>query len=190
MRIPGEVRPQGKARRRASAAGPPVWRGRAPVDRGGQVGPPQVHQWLPAEIAGELDSKSLLAALQAVQNGNFSVRLPGDQVGLAGKIADTFNEIVAANDHLAAELERVGSLVGKKGQVRQRVRVRQPPRLLDRDGGLDQHLDRRPRPPDPRGHRSDRRRGARRPDADRRPRRRRASARRASSCVRRPSSTR
>jgi len=28
--------------------------------------------------------------------GDFSVRLPRDQIGLAGKIADTFNEIVGA----------------------------------------------------------------------------------------------
>src|SRR5262245_37788480 len=37
----------------------------------------------------------LLRALQAVRDGDFSVRLPGDWTGLEGKIADTFNEIVA-----------------------------------------------------------------------------------------------
>ena len=39
----------------------------------------------------------LLAALQAMPVGDFSVRMAGDQTGIAGKIADTFNEIVAAN---------------------------------------------------------------------------------------------
>ena len=39
----------------------------------------------------------LLHALQAMRIGDFSVRLPSDQTGLEGKIADTFNEIVAAN---------------------------------------------------------------------------------------------
>ena len=53
---------------------------------------------------------------------DFSVRLPGDRVGLAGKIADTFNQIVASNDRMASELERVGQLVGKAGKVRNRVR--------------------------------------------------------------------
>jgi hypothetical protein len=48
------------------------------------------------------------------------VRLPGDQTGLDGKIADTFNEIVAANARLAAELKRVGHVArgwgrGEKG---------------------------------------------------------------------------
>ena len=43
-----------------------------------------------------LNQRDLLRALQAVRDGDFSVRLPGDQLGLAGKIADTFNDIVAA----------------------------------------------------------------------------------------------
>src|SRR5690242_17729666 len=64
----------------------------------------------------------LLQALQAVRNGDFSVRLPGDRVGIDGKIADTFNEIVIANARMAAELKRVGHVVGKKGQTSQRVR--------------------------------------------------------------------
>jgi HAMP domain-containing protein/signal transduction histidine kinase len=64
----------------------------------------------------------LLHALQAVRAGNFSVRLPGDRTGIEGKIADTFNEIVVANARMAAELKRVGHVVGKKGQTSQRVR--------------------------------------------------------------------
>jgi HAMP domain-containing protein/CheY-like chemotaxis protein/signal transduction histidine kinase len=64
----------------------------------------------------------LLHALQAVRAGNFSVRLPGDRTGIDGKIADTFNDIVVANARMAAELKRVGNLVGKRGQTSQRVR--------------------------------------------------------------------
>jgi HAMP domain-containing protein/CheY-like chemotaxis protein/signal transduction histidine kinase len=64
----------------------------------------------------------LLRALQAVRDGDFSVRLPGDWTGLEGKIADTFNEIVASNARMASELERVGTVVGKRGQTRQRVK--------------------------------------------------------------------
>jgi signal transduction histidine kinase/CheY-like chemotaxis protein/HAMP domain-containing protein len=70
----------------------------------------------------EWGGAELLLALQAVRDGDFSVRLPGDRVGLAGKIADTFNAIVAANDRMASELERVGQLVGKAGKIRNRVR--------------------------------------------------------------------
>ncbi|HYV20238.1 MAG TPA: HAMP domain-containing protein [Verrucomicrobiae bacterium] len=67
----------------------------------------------------------LLSGLQAVRDGDFSFRLPGHWTGLEGKIADTFNEIVASNAQIASELERVGSLVGKRGQTRQRVQFKE-----------------------------------------------------------------
>jgi HAMP domain-containing protein/CheY-like chemotaxis protein/signal transduction histidine kinase len=68
------------------------------------------------------DMREFLHALQAVRVGDFSVRMAGDQVGIVGKIADTFNEIVAANQRMAAQLERVGQVVGREGKTRQRVR--------------------------------------------------------------------
>jgi len=64
----------------------------------------------------------ILASLQTMRNGDFSVRLPGAWTGLPGKIADTFNEIVAANQHMANELKRVGQVVGKEGRTRERTR--------------------------------------------------------------------
>src|SRR5262245_33598594 len=70
--------------------------------------------------------RSLLHALQAARVGDFSVRLPRDQVGLAGKIADAFNEIVAANERMAQELEQVGEIVGRQGKTRRRVRLGLP----------------------------------------------------------------
>jgi HAMP domain-containing protein/signal transduction histidine kinase/DNA-binding response OmpR family regulator len=68
------------------------------------------------------DLGALLEALQAMEVGDFSVRLPRDQVGLAGKIADKFNEIVAANERMARQLEQVGQIVGREGKTRKRVR--------------------------------------------------------------------
>jgi hypothetical protein len=64
----------------------------------------------------------LLNALQSMRVGDFSVRMSGSQVGLLGKIADTFNEIVAANERMAQQLERVGQVVGREGKTRQRVK--------------------------------------------------------------------
>ena len=64
----------------------------------------------------------LLHAMQAMRVGDFSVRMPGSQVGLLGKIADTFNDIVAANERMALQLERVGHVVGREGKTRQRVK--------------------------------------------------------------------
>ena len=73
--------------------------------------------------AGEASElRDLLQALQAMRVGDFSVRMAGHQVGLMGKVADTFNEIVAANERIAGQLERVGQGVGREGRTRQRVR--------------------------------------------------------------------
>src|SRR5690606_29538147 len=78
-----------------------------------------------ADAAGadqsDLDLRELLRALQAVRDGNFAVRLPGDKTGLAGKIADTFNAIVESSQHLARELEKAGQIVGREGKTRHRV---------------------------------------------------------------------
>src|SRR5213083_2493689 len=67
-------------------------------------------------------SQELLHALQAMRSGDFSVRMTGNRLGIEGKIADTFNEIVAANQRMAQQLERVGQVVGREGKTRQRVR--------------------------------------------------------------------
>src|ERR1700710_2578516 len=66
--------------------------------------------------------EDMLHALQAMRAGDFSVRMTGDHLGIEGKIADTFNEIVAANQRMAQQLERVGQRVGKEGKTKQRVR--------------------------------------------------------------------
>ena len=55
--------------------------------------------------------------------GDFSVRLAGDQPGLEGKIADVFNEVVAANERMSKQLENIGQVVGREGRTRQRVRL-------------------------------------------------------------------
>ena len=68
------------------------------------------------------DLSVILAGLQTMRDGDFSVRLPGSWTGLPGKIADTFNSIVAANQQMAHELKRVGQVVGKEGRTRERTR--------------------------------------------------------------------
>ena len=73
---------------------------------------------------GSLDVAELLDALQSMREGDFSVRLPGNRTGLAGKVADTFNDIVSANERMAQQLERVGQVVGREGKTRTRVRFK------------------------------------------------------------------
>ena len=72
------------------------------------------------------DLSIILSSLQTMRDGDFSVRLPGNWTGLAGKIADTFNEIVTANQQMAKELKRVGQVVGKEGRTRERMRFDLP----------------------------------------------------------------
>ncbi len=64
----------------------------------------------------------LVQALVAVRDGDFSVRLQADRTGLEGKVADLLNDIIKVNERMAAELERVGEGVGKRGKTRQRVK--------------------------------------------------------------------
>ena len=79
------------------------------------------HSVLAAESTAA-DLSVILASLQTMRDGDFSVRLPGAWTGLEGKIADTFNSIVAANQQMAQELKRVGQVVGKEGRTRERTR--------------------------------------------------------------------
>jgi HAMP domain-containing protein/signal transduction histidine kinase len=69
----------------------------------------------------QLDSKQLLAALTAFKRGDFSAQLPDDWTGIAGKVADTFNDVIRLNQRLTQELARIGHVVGKEGRIRQRA---------------------------------------------------------------------
>jgi HAMP domain-containing protein/CheY-like chemotaxis protein/signal transduction histidine kinase len=75
--------------------------------------------------ASQPDLGVILASLQTMRDGDFSVRLPGSWTGLAGKLADTFNDIASANQEIAQELRRVGQVVGKEGRTRERARFHQ-----------------------------------------------------------------
>ncbi len=68
----------------------------------------------------------ILSSLRTMRDGDFSVRLPGYWTGLPGKIADAFNDIASANEHMAQDLKRLGQVVGKEGRTRERIRFHQP----------------------------------------------------------------
>src|SRR6516225_6662260 len=71
--------------------------------------------------SADLDERQLLMALTALKKGDFSVRLPLEWTGLAGKIADTFNEVIELNERMANELDRLGRVVGKEGRISERA---------------------------------------------------------------------
>src|SRR2546423_10611914 len=69
----------------------------------------------------ELDARQLLAALTAFKRGDFTARLPDDWTGVAGKIADTFNDVIRTNQRMTQELERIVRVVGKEGRIAERA---------------------------------------------------------------------
>src|SRR5205085_8570056 len=76
---------------------------------------------LQATALHDIDSSVLLTALVALKKGDFSVRLPVEWTGVAGKVADTFNEVVELNQRMAKELDRMSRVVGKEGKITQRA---------------------------------------------------------------------
>ncbi|MDQ3477776.1 MAG: HAMP domain-containing protein, partial [Pseudomonadota bacterium] len=71
-----------------------------------------------------LDRRELLTALRALRRGDFSVRLSEDADGVDGEIGSLFNEVVALNQEMAQEFERISKVVGKEGKITQRGRVK------------------------------------------------------------------
>ena len=65
--------------------------------------------------------EELLAGLSAFKRGDFSARLPETWTGIAGKVADTFNDVIRRNQELAGELARIGEVVGVEGRINQRA---------------------------------------------------------------------
>jgi HAMP domain-containing protein len=77
-----------------------------------------------ADAADELGSgrsTTVLAALRAVKRGDATIRLPLDWPGLAGKIADAFNDMVELNERKQRELARLSHVVGKQGKLKERA---------------------------------------------------------------------
>ncbi|UUZ81036.1 HAMP domain-containing protein [Paenibacillus sp. P26] len=73
-----------------------------------------------AAVHDELNAGELLNALIAFKKGDFTYRMPYDRTGIAGKVADTFNEIMDMQESLAAEIETVAKVVGKEGKLSRR----------------------------------------------------------------------
>ena len=87
--------------------------------------PPEVHR--ASDEADAIDANTLLKVLAEVERGDFTARMPVVWTGVAGKVADALNRVIASNESLEHELARVSHLVGKEGKLSQRV-------LLGRSG--------------------------------------------------------
>jgi HAMP domain-containing protein/signal transduction histidine kinase/DNA-binding response OmpR family regulator len=71
-----------------------------------------------------LDRRQLVTALRALRRGDFTVRMPEDADGADAEIASLFNEVVALNQEMAQEFQRLSQVVGKEGKINQRGRVK------------------------------------------------------------------
>src|SRR4051812_47877566 len=70
-----------------------------------------------------VDVPELLAVLAALRKGDFTVRMPADGTGVAGKVADTLNDVIELTGRMTAELRRLSNVVGKEGRISQRATV-------------------------------------------------------------------
>lgn len=73
------------------------------------------------QVEEEFDPKLLLNALVAFKEGDFSVRLPPNWIGVNGKIADAFNEAVSQAERTTQEIHRISSKIGEEGKTSQRI---------------------------------------------------------------------
>ena len=68
-----------------------------------------------------LDAKELLNVLTAVKRGDFTSRLTVEANGIAGRIADTLNDIIELNEEMTRELQRIRKVVGQQGKIGERA---------------------------------------------------------------------
>ncbi len=68
-----------------------------------------------------LDKREFLKILTAFRRGDFSVRMPVEEDGIDGRIAETLNEIIELNEKIVREFGRIANAVGKEGRTNQRA---------------------------------------------------------------------
>ena len=76
----------------------------------------------------------LLQVLDQVRNGNFSVRMPVNGIGINGKVCDTLNEIISLNEMLVHELNHARNTIGMQGRLNHRVELPRSARGAWNDG--------------------------------------------------------
>src|SRR5581483_217081 len=70
-----------------------------------------------------IDTNRILSALIELKKGDFGARLPVGWTGIAGKVADTFNDLAEMMALSTAELSRISRVVGQEGRIQERLSV-------------------------------------------------------------------
>ncbi len=87
---------------------------------------PKKHNGSVAYVDVEMQSvqmQQLLQVLDQVRNGDFTVRIPANGIGINGKVCDTLNEIISLNEILFHELKKARHTIGKQGHLNHRVEL-------------------------------------------------------------------
>jgi len=98
-----------------------------PIQKGPATGngagrPASVRRRRPAgSDSAEGRSRQILLAIIAFRDGEFSKRLPTDWPDVDGEIAAAFNQTIAHEARIAAEVARLSETVGKEGRLKHRM---------------------------------------------------------------------
>ncbi|MES2957110.1 MAG: HAMP domain-containing protein [Pseudomonadota bacterium] len=87
----------------------------------GAIAPPTAQAIEPD--SAEVRSRQILVAMVAFRDGDFSLRLPTHWKDTDGLIAAAFNQTIAQEARIAAEVARLSASVGKEGRLKQRMSV-------------------------------------------------------------------
>ena len=77
----------------------------------------------PPDLNDQLDARLLLQTLMALKKGDFSARMPSDLTGVAGKVADTLNDIIETKEKMVHVVTEVSRVVGREGRLSQRAQT-------------------------------------------------------------------
>jgi HAMP domain-containing protein/signal transduction histidine kinase/ActR/RegA family two-component response regulator len=80
-------------------------------------------EWEMLTPASKVEVEQLVEFLKAVKGGEFSARLPYKKDGILSRAGELLNDIIGLNEHLSAELTRVGRVVGQEGRMAERASV-------------------------------------------------------------------
>ncbi len=72
-------------------------------------------------VTEQIDNSVLLDVLTALKNGDTSVRMPNNLTGIAGKVADTLNQVIQNNEILGKSIEELAVAINQNGSIKQRL---------------------------------------------------------------------
>ena len=82
-----------------------------------------ITQWDRLSPSSRTEVEQLVEVLQAVKQGDFTVRFATNKEGILGRVGELLNDVIGMNEHLTGELVRVGKVVGQEGKMHERASV-------------------------------------------------------------------